>query len=558
MIFNLTRQYRYLQRYRKIAELLIKNGLGGLVDWLDLGKYLPFKQRFNKEDQEINRKNLARRIPLLLQELGPTYIKLGQVLSTRADLLPPSYIKELRQLQDRVVSVPYEQIKTILESEWGIDYQRHFLKIEREPLAAASIAQTYRATLKDGTDVIIKVQRPGIEQIIQLDLEIIGNLAGLAEEKGLLPPLFNPSKIVEEFDHSLRKELNFKRELANIKRFSYNFREEKQIVVPRVYEKLSGRRILVLEEIKGIKLSEFKEVKRKDLNPPVLAALGARSLMKQVLVDGFFHADPHPGNVFIVGPDRLAYVDFGMMGHLTAEDQTRMSLLLIALLKQDVKIIVDLLLEIGQIEKEINLRKLKMAMEELLSRYYGIELAALEPMDIIDDIQQLLFKFQIRIPEEFFLLFRAIAVSEGVGLMLDPGFNLTEVATDFVEELIVSKLAPENLLASLIHRIWDFRRRSIDLPERLNNLLNKLVQDEFTIRFKHLNLDNLINKINIVSNRLSLSLIISALIISSSMILQTDMKPLVLGIPLLGFVGYSVAGLMGFWLIIAIFRSGRF
>ena len=536
----------------------MKNGLGVIVENLELTKYLPFKKRFNKESYELNKKGFATRFRKVLQELGPTYIKLGQLLSTRADILPTVYIKELRKLQDKVDPVSFEQIEGVLIDELGNNYMEYFQKINKKAQAAASIAQTHRAILLDGTDVILKIQRPGIEKIVQSDFEILKNLILMAEDRGFFPDFLQASKLIEEFKDSLKKELDFKREAANINKFTKNFEQNDRIIIPAVYEKSSTRRILVLEEIKGTKLSDIENPENLDIDGPSLAILGAQAFMKQVLIDGFFHADPHPGNIFVLGKNKLAYIDFGLMGQLTEEDKSKMGMLFIALIHQDINIITDILLEVGYFEEEINQRKFKLEIQDLMNQYYGIELANLDFMMVIDDIERILYNFHIRMPEEFFLLFRAIGVNEGIGFLLDPYFDLVEVASDFTKELIISKLEPGYLLDKLVDKLWDLRSSTKGLPLKFNKLLNDIINDEFTIRFKHINLEQITNKIDIVSNRLSISLIISAVIIGSSMILQTDMNPIVYGIPLLGFLGYSIAGIMGIWLVISIFRSGRF
>lgn len=561
VLHNISRQYRHIKRYQKIAEVLLKNGFGIIIDWLDLNRYLPFKERFNKDSVEINKKSLPERVRKVLQELGPTYIKLGQLLSTRADILPPAYIKELRKLQDNVTPVPFTRIEEVLVAELGEDYMQFFLEIDKNPQAAASIAQTHRAILEDGTDVILKIQRPGIKKIITNDVEILRNFILMAQDRGIIPGFIKAHKILDEFYENLQKELDFKRELANINKFAVNMKDEEKIIVPAVYEDISSRRLLVMEEIKGIKLSlleKYDDLREFNINGEMLASLGARSLMKQVLIDGFFHADPHPGNIFVVKENNLAYIDFGMMGQLTVEDQDKMSVLFIALLQQDINIVTDILMEMGEFDKEINIRKFKLEIQDLMNRYYGIELADINFMTVIDDIERLLYNFQIRMPEEFFLLFRAIGVSESIGFILDPSFNMVKVAREFVRELLISKIQPERVLEKVINKFWDLRNVTRGLPSKVNKLMNNIINDEFTIRFKHVNLESLTRKLDIVSNRLSLSLIISALIIGSSMIIQTDMEPIVYGIPLLGFVGYSVAGIMGIWLVISIFRSGRF
>ncbi|ACL69973.1 ABC1 kinase family protein [Halothermothrix orenii] len=559
MKLNISRQYRHLKRYRQIAQVLVKNGLGFLLEHLDLTKYLPVKHRVNKEEIKADRFSLARRLRAVLQELGPTFIKFGQLMSTRPDILPPVYIQELRKLQDKVTPLPFEDIEKVLIQELGESYRELFKDLEETPEAAASIAQTHRATLHDGSDVILKIRRPGIEKTIKVDLEILHNLASIIDERGLILQFIKATSLVEEFSNTLKKELNFQIEVANVTRFKNNFKDHKYILAPDVYERLSTKRLITMERIKGKKLSQV--VKGEGLgqvNRGFLARLGAKSLMKQVLLDGFFHADPHPGNIIVVGSDKLAYIDFGMMGQLTQSDRDKLSLLFVAVLKKNIDMIVDILIELGITTKSVNIRKLKLDIQDLINRYYGIDLKDIEFSVVIEDLQKILYNYSISLPQEFFLLIRAISVSEGVGFMLDPSLNLAEVGNSFLRELMLSQFKLDNIAGRIVDRLWTFRKSTSGLPQKFSNIIEKIIDDEVTIRFKHINLEGLINKIDIISNRLSVSLIISALVIGSSMIIQTEMKPLVFGIPFLGFAGYSIAGIMGIWLIIAIFRSGRF
>ena len=558
MNFNLSKQYRHFQRYQQIAQILLRNGLGFVIDWLDLKKYLPFKKRFNIDEKNINKPTLAKRIRNVLQDLGPTYIKLGQLMSTRPDILSPVFIQEFRELQDKVPPVEFEKINNILVKELGENYEKYFQNISQLSQAAASIAQTHRATLKDGTDVILKIQRPNIEDKIQIDLEILYNLAQLTEERNIVPDFVRPTKIINEFRNSLFKELDFNREVANINKFKNNFSDNPNIVVPEVYKELSSKKVIVMEEIKGIKLNQFNPDKYSNIKNDFLAELGAKAFMKQVLIDGFFHADPHPGNIFIVDQDKLAYIDFGLMGQITPEIQTQFSLLFFALIRKNINIIVDIIIEIGAVPGNINIRKLKLDIQDLINRYYGLDLGEINLMSLADDFQRIVYKYHIRMPEDFFLLIRALAVSEGVGYNIDPNFNIVDVGNDFLTELLQYRVKPNNLIYQLLNKIWNFRNATKDLPTKLKDIIDKILKDNFTVNFKHMNLENLINKLDIISNRLSISLIISALIIGSSMILQTNMKPQIFNIPLFGFLGYIIAGVLGFFLVIAILRSGRF
>lgn len=559
MDFNLSRRYRHFKRYRQITQVLLKNGFGFIVDWLDLGKYLPFKERIGT-DEEYDKRGIAKRLRYVLQELGPTYIKFGQLMSTRADVLSPRFIKELRKLQDKAPSVEFEGIKKVLKSELGTDYQRYFKKIFPNPQAAASIAQTHNAVLNNGRNVILKIQRPNIQNKVEVDLEILDNIAHLAEERNLFSRFIKPTQIIEEFKNSIKKEMDFNQEVSNMKRFRNNFNNNSRIVVPEVIDRLSSERLIVMEKIKGKKLSEvsLNVKKERDFKAGFLAELGAKALMKQVLIDGFFHADPHPGNIFIIDKDKIAYIDFGLMGQLTPEMRDYLAVLFFAVLRKNVDVIVDTMIEVGIVSREINMRKFKLDVQELIYHYYGIDLKDIDYIKVLDDFQRIIYKYHIKMPEDFLLLARAIAVSEGVGYMIDPDFNVAEVGNKFLLKLIKDRIKPKNIVGRIAKKVWDFRQSTKGFPGKLSNILDKLSNDEFTIKFKHMNLESLINKLDIISNRLSISLIISALIIGSSMILQTDMHPMFLGIPVLGLLGYIVAGVFGFWLVIDILRSGKY
>ncbi|MFW6237771.1 MAG: ABC1 kinase family protein [Halanaerobiales bacterium] len=557
MDLNISRQYRHFKRYRDIAQILVKNGLGFLITKLDLGKFLPFKQRFKSDPEKLNQNTIAVRLRKVLQELGPAYIKLGQLMSTRADILSPEYVRELRKLQDRVAPVKFEQIEQVLIAELGEDYRKLFADIDEEPEAAASIAQIHRAVLKDGRNVIMKIQRPKIKEKIKVDLEIMFNIAAQAEERELIPDFMKPSSMISEFKESILQELNFKMEVSNIEKFRDNFRDNEHIIVPEVYNEYTTRRIIVMEEIKGVKLKDVED-SDVDIDNKFLAELGARALMKQVLIDGFFHADPHPGNIFVVGRDNLAYIDFGLIGQLTTDIQDSFAILFFALIRKNVDIIVDTLVEIGVTPGELNIRKFKLDVQDLLNRYYGVDLADIDFKQVVDDFQMIIYKHHIRMPEDFFLLGRAIAVSEGVGYMIDPAFNIVSVGQDFLRELVKDRMKPESLLRRLVTKLWGLRSSTRGLPGKLRSILDKVISDELSINFIHRNLDDLINQLDIITNRLSISLIISSLIIGSSMILQTDMSPTVFEIPLLGLVGYVIAGVFGFWLVIDILRSGKY
>ncbi|MFP4021799.1 MAG: ABC1 kinase family protein [Halanaerobium sp.] len=554
MDMNFPKHYRHFQRYSEIAQILVKNGLGFIISQLDLNKYLPFRKRI-KTSERPSGKMLAVKIREVLQELGPAYIKLGQLLSTRADVFPPVFINEMRKLQDKVPPEDYEDIENFIKNEFGAKFENEIIMIEKEAVAAASIAQTHKVVLKNNKNAIMKVKRPGIDKKISVDVEIMESLAKQAEDRNLFNSVIRPLEIIQEFKRTIKDELNFKGEMANIIRFRSDFKDNPYITAPEVYSELSTVNILVMEEIKGSKLREI------DQNHPhnkFIAELGAKALMQQVLINGFFHADPHPGNIFITGEKTIAYVDFGMVGRITEEDRDLMALLFYALIHKRINVLMDVILILGNKPDNFNRRRFQLDMEKILDRYYGSDLSNIEIKAVFEDLQYFIYEHQIRMPQDFFLLFRAIAVSEGVGQDLDPDFNVVEVGRDFISDILDDRMQLDKIISRLGSEIWKLGRKKHELNNKLKSILNKLNKDDFTINFRHTNLENLISRIDIISNRLSMSMIIASLIIGSTLLIQTNMEPRIFNIPLLGFIGYSFAGILGLLLVISIFRSGKY
>jgi ubiquinone biosynthesis protein len=551
---NLPKHYRHFQRYSEIAQILVKNGLGFIISQLELNKYLPFRKRINTGERPTG-KMLAVKIREVLQELGPAYIKLGQLLSTRADIFPPVFIAEMRKLQDKVPPEEFEVIEEFLKNELGDKYQEEIIKIDKEAEAAASIGQTHKVVLKNNIAAIMKVKRPGIDKKISVDVEIMENLAKQAEERNLFNSIIRPLEIIQEFKRTIKDELNFKGEMANIIRFRSDFVDNPYITAPEVYSEISTVNVLIMEEIKGVKL---REVDQNHPHNKFIAELGAKALMRQVLINGFFHADPHPGNIFITGEKTIAYVDFGMVGRITEEDRDLMALLFYALINKKINVLMDVILILGSKPDNFNRRRFQLDMEKILDRYYGTDLENIEIKAVFEDLQYFIYEHQIRMPQDFFLLFRAIAVSEGVGQDLDPDFNVVEVGKEFISEILDDRMQFDKIISRVGSEIWKLGRKKYEFNSQLKSILRKLEEDDFTINFRHTNLENLISRLDIISNRLSMSLIIASLIIGSTLLIQTNMEPRIFNIPLLGFIGYSFAGVLGLLLVISIFRSGKY
>ncbi|MBM7623220.1 ABC1 kinase family protein [Sporohalobacter salinus] len=555
---RLGRHYRHIQRYRKIAEVLIRNGFGYLLDSLDLYQFLPLSRRLNLDDKkEIEELSREERLRLVLEELGPTFIKLGQLLSTRPDLIPQKYIRELTKLQDDIPPFSFDLVLEQIEEELNQPPDKVFANIEKEPLAAASIGQVHKAVLQDGQQVVIKVQRPEIKDIIETDLDIIFSLAEIIDDRVIADDFLDPVEIASEFDRIIKKELNYQIEARNTERFRKNFADEQEIKVPKVYWELSNKKLLVLEYIEGVKLSKIvSEGKNRDRKK--LAQIGANSFMKQVLVDGFFHGDPHPGNILVTSQQEVAFIDFGIVGRIDEDTMEEIADLFLAVIDRDIDKMVDTLLELGMLTQKINHRALKRDIGELLDEYYGSDLKEIDISRIINQMLALAFKYRVQLPADFILLGKALMTVEGIGRELDPEFNVLAVAKPFAYQLLKERFHPKRIFKEVFGDARQLYQFLVHAPKQLERILRSLERQDFGIELKHIGLEKLIAKLDVITNRLSVSIIVSALIIGSSFIIQLEKGPTLFGLPIIGLSGYLLAGFFGLWLVISILRSGRF
>ncbi|HEY8531681.1 MAG TPA: AarF/UbiB family protein, partial [Limnochorda sp.] len=391
------RRYRQLRRYREIVEVFLRHGFGYLIEQLDLHHILPLRRRVLPVERPQRPTSRGARLRQALEELGPTFVKLGQLLSTRADIVPRDILAELEHLQDDVSEVPFPQIRQQLEAELGRPLSEAFREFDPAPLAAASIGQVHRAVLHSGEEVAVKVQRPGIEEIIAVDLEILQSLAGLVEER-FQPDFVRPRELVDQFARTLRAEMDYELEARNMEGFRRRFQHAPKIRVPRVYWDLTTHRVLTMDFVRGVKISDIQELDRLGVDRRELAVRGARVFLEQVLIHGVFHGDPHPGNLFVEADGTLAVVDFGMVGRLDEEALANIADLFIGVMNRDADRLVQALIRIGAVEGTVNRRGLKMDMEDLIDRHYGKPLHKLEVGQIISEAFELTRRHRIRMP----------------------------------------------------------------------------------------------------------------------------------------------------------------
>lgn len=558
MPFRMLRRYKMAKRYGKIIDTLIKYEFGYLVDQMQLRPFKSIKSKFKGycklKGTPLTGPERARKV---LEELGPTYIKLGQILSVRQDLIPIKYTNEFAKLQDAAPHFDFKEISILINQELGAPIDEIFSEFEHEPIAAASIGQVHRAKLSDGTDVVVKVQRPGIKKVIEADLDIMYSIAGFAEEHIHDAKLYRPIDVVDEFSRSIHAEMDYTQEARNVDRFLKNFKDDKHIYIPKVYRDFSSERVLTLEYIEGTRSSDFERIKELGFDKNEIATYGAKAFMKQIFECGFFHADMHPGNVIIMDDGKIALIDFGMVGHLS--DNVRNALIdgLIATSRGDIDVLVEILRDLDTISEDVNILALKTDLEYMLDTYYGRSLKQLDASTMMVETISVLRKHQVKVPASIALLSKGIMTISGFGAIMVPDFNATILAEPYARKLMTKRMRPKSIVSGAFKDVWNFARMIHKVPTQVTHILDSAEKGNIHLKFEHGGLDRIVSELDAASNRLSFSLIISSLIVGSSLIIQTGMEPLVWGVPLLGVLGFFIAGFFGMGLVIYILKTGR-
>ena len=553
------RTYRHLNRYQRILRVLFKYGFNDLVDRLHIDQYLESGlQMINRKPREqIARLSRPERLRLVFEELGPTFIKLGQLLSTRPDLIPAEYLDELARLQDEVPPFSLAEVHAIFREELGRSPDEVFHYFDAEPLAAASIGQVHRARLDSGAEVVVKVQRPDIENVIAVDLEILAHLAGLMEQYLEEVQGHRPTAIVQEFARSLSREIDFAVELANVQRFARQFKNNAAIHVPLVYPELSTPRVLVMEYVLGIKASMAGQLREQGYDLPLIAERGATLVMEQIFVHGFFHADPHPGNLFILPDNVVCFIDFGQMGRLSRKDREDFTDLVLDLVAGDERTVVEGVLKVTVQLGEVDRESLARDLGGLVDLYLYRPLGELEAGRILQDLLDLVTRHKLTFKPAFYQMMKALSTVEGVGLMLDPKLELIRLARPFMRRIRLERMRPARLAEEIARTGSGYLQLLRELPEELRTILRQLRGGRMRLEFEHRGLQSLGAALDRVSNRIAFAIVLAALIVGSSLIVLSDIPPHWHDIPVIGLLGFLVAGIMGFWLLLSIIRHGR-
>lgn len=553
------RRIRHLQRYRDIALALTRHGFGYVVAELDIFQLISIPERMRRENGKGERKTVGVRIREVLQELGPTFIKLGQIASTRPDLLPAGIRTELEKLQDQVQPFSYEEVCGIIRAETKREPDELFGRLGEEPVAAASIGQVHIGILRTGEKVAVKFQRPAIRSLIRTDLEILENMALLAETRFRWAKRYQLRKMAEEFGAALMNELNYTLEAQNADKIRDMFRQDGRILIPKVYHEFTTRKMLTMEYIEGLSLNQMEELDALGFDRKKIAARLLQAVLHQIFIEGFFHADPHPGNIKLPAGDTIALLDFGMVGRLSPELKRHFSSLIIALMRQSSNGVIQAIFHMGLVPEKVDMDSLRRDVDKLRDKYMGVSFSQISLGESVNDLLQVAYRHQIRIPPDLILLGKTLVTVEGVVSRLDPDISIIRIAEPFGRKLLLERFHPRSLLERVKEEWSEYGDALLHLPKHALDLMAFIKKGRLEISIPEI--DKFLRKLDRISNRLSFSIVLLAFsIIMCGLIVGSSLNRQAVSLwnlPVLES-GAMIAFFMVAWLIYSIFKSGRF
>jgi ubiquinone biosynthesis protein len=547
---TLSDRRRTMGRVREIAQVATRHGFGFV-----------FERHALRRSSVIEAQNLpalGRHLREMLDELGPTFVKFGQLLSTRPDIVPPEIASELRLLQDSVSPVPFTAIERVIETELKAPIDRLFTNFEAVPVAAASIGQVHFAELPNGRRVAVKVQRPNAARQVESDLSLLYQVARIVRRRVDRLSFIDPVAVVDEFARSIRHELDYRTEARNAEIFRRNFAEEPRVAIPRVYGTYSSERVLTLERLEGVQLGDLDLAATPMDERRRLAILIAQAWLEMIFRHGVFHGDPHPANIMVLSDGRLGLVDFGMTGSLSEADMSRLTRLLLDAVNENVDALPRRLYDLGVRFNKEQEDELRIELREVYYRYYGAAMGQIDPLQVIREAFALIYSMNIRLPTRFVMLDKAVATVGSVGVDLYPDFNVFEVARPHARALMVERFTPRRVIGRARREAWQLATITAELPYQIHDTLDQIRDGQIEVGFVHKGLDDFMHKLDAVMNRLVIALVVAGGLIGSSLIgIFATGGPHVLGLHVISLIGFALSAVLGVWLLIGVIKSGR-
>jgi len=554
------KRIRHLGRYKEVAEVLARNGFGFILVETGLSDLVPFSSRFIPKLETGELKSVGQRIRQVIEELGPTFIKIGQIASTRPDIVPAGIIAELEKLQDNVSSFPFSEVRQIIQEELEIQIEKVFVDFEEIPLAAASIGQVHRAVLISGETVAVKVQRPHVSTIIETDLEILMEIAGLAEQRFDWARRYKITEIIDEFAKSLRAELDYTLEGKNAEKIARQFSDNDKIRIPKIYWDYSAKKVLTMEYIQGIKLSQAEQLIELGYDTSEIAKQIVEAIFHQILIEGFFHGDPHPGNILVLPDQVITFLDFGMVGRLTPQMKHHFASLVIGMIRKNTDEITRVILDMGIAPSDINISRLHSDVDALKDKYLDIALSEVSLGQAVNELFTVAFNHRIRIPSELTLLGKSLLTLEGSVEKLAPELSVMDIARPFGYRLLRERYRFSSITKTAFKKLNEYADNLLDLPKIIKEISHDFKDGNMRVEVRVPEISLILKKLDRISNQLSFSIVM----LSFSILMMGIIIASALGERLFIWhfsvvdLGFVLASLMFAWLLVSILRSGRF